>query len=442
MTAASELSAPGDRLVQLESARGIASIVVVLHHLCLAFLPALKAPVWEGGLEYTPLYLLVGGEGAVAFFFLLSGFVLTRRLYRDGALEPWLCSVIKRLPRLAVPVGASILLGYLILAYAGAPWEAAAALSGSTWLRDFGNAGLPAGFEPSPGDALRQSLFVFLQPYDYYYNSNLWTMGPEFYGSLVLFGLAGLSGLAGAAGLARRRRTAAVTLVHGVLAVLTACFYLPLLPFLAGSYLAFLRAGARRAPRLSGAATAALLAGAALALSFENWTVNTLGALLLMVALLGDRALERRLSGRLGARLGLLSFPLYLVHALVILSVSSAVYAALQGAGAAGALVGLATVAATLLASALLCLPFVVLDSRWAAWLDRAVKAGVGRALAQRAKSARPGALRRGLELSGSGKVAEGVGFEPTVPRRHTRFRVEPVRPLRHPSAGIEGRGT
>ena len=33
------------------------------------------------------------------------------------------------------------------------------------------------------------------------------------------------------------------------------------------------------------------------------------------------------------------------------------------------------------------------------------------------------------------GNVAEGVGFEPTVPIRHNGFRDRPVRPLRHPSA-------
>ena len=30
--------------------------------------------------------------------------------------------------------------------------------------------------------------------------------------------------------------------------------------------------------------------------------------------------------------------------------------------------------------------------------------------------------------------VAEGVGFEPTVPMRHNGFRDRPIRPLSHPS--------
>ena len=38
--------------------------------------------------------------------------------------------------------------------------------------------------------------------------------------------------------------------------------------------------------------------------------------------------------------------------------------------------------------------------------------------------------------------VAEGVGFEPTVPKGYNGFRDRPVRPLRHPSAGDRLRGS
>lgn len=34
----------------------------------------------------------------------------------------------------------------------------------------------------------------------------------------------------------------------------------------------------------------------------------------------------------------------------------------------------------------------------------------------------------------GQGVVAEGVGFEPTVPKGHNGFRDRPIRPLSHPS--------
>ena len=60
--------APQKRLAYLETARGIASIIVVFHHFLLGFFPLLRAPVTQGGLGMTPLYILVNGTGAVYFF--------------------------------------------------------------------------------------------------------------------------------------------------------------------------------------------------------------------------------------------------------------------------------------------------------------------------------------------------------------------------------------
>lgn len=65
------------KLTYLECARGVASVIVVFHHFTLAFLPKNTLPIWQHGIKYTPLYFFINGDGAVNFFFVLSGFVLT-----------------------------------------------------------------------------------------------------------------------------------------------------------------------------------------------------------------------------------------------------------------------------------------------------------------------------------------------------------------------------
>ncbi len=78
--------APTGRWKGLDGLRGLAAIVVVLHHslltspsLALAYFGGPKAPVGSPSwlLTYTPLHLVWAGPEAVLVFFVLSGFVLT-----------------------------------------------------------------------------------------------------------------------------------------------------------------------------------------------------------------------------------------------------------------------------------------------------------------------------------------------------------------------------
>jgi len=367
-----------NRLIHLEYARGVASVLVIFHHFSLAFYPALRLPVWEGGIGYTPLFALVNGDGAVAFFFTLSGFVLTVRFYERYSGETFVAAVAKRLPRLMIPAGVSILLGLMALEFAGGQYRAAAGFSASQWLLEFGNAGMPAGLDPTLLDALRQSVSVFLVPGDYYYNSNLWTMSGEFYGSLLVFGVAFLLGAG------RPRKVAHAAAVHVGLAAVLWPVHPLFAQFLVGSFLAFLWATRGREFRIGIVPAGVLVLGAALCLTSDHGAATTVASLLLMVALLGCRPLATRLSGRAGAVLGALSFPLYLVHTLVILSVSSLVYAELTAASFPDFAVAVATLASTLVVSGILCIPFAILDARWTAWLNAAVNGLVARVMAGR----------------------------------------------------------
>ena len=91
--------------------------------------------------------------------------------------------------------------------------------------------------------------------------------------------------------------------------------------------------------------------------------------------MLGVPLLERRLGRSVGLFLGRLSFPLYLVHALVMLSVTSAAYVALAGYGVPLWGILALCLALTLAASLLAALPFMWLEGVWVPALNRWTRA-------------------------------------------------------------------
>ena len=356
------------RLVYLETTRGIASIIVVFHHFMLGFFPLLKASITHGGLRRTPLYPLINGTGAVAFFFVLSGFVLTRKYYQRFSTADLIASVIKRLPRLWLPAGLSMLVGAAVLIYVPEQHIAAARLTHSGWLADFGSAGFPQHpFLPSFSDAARNSLSVFLESGHSYYNSNLWTMVWEFRGSLLVFAVVAISNL-----IFPGKQYGVITL-HVILCILCVMlngfqFYLP---FLIGSLIAFIHSRQSEMFRLPRWLLTVLVIITVLGFSVDRWNFVTLASTSAIILLLGVPSLEQRLSGPIGLFLGRLSFPLYLVHVLVILSVTCFAYTSLVGMGLPGRTVLLLCLILTWAVSLLAAWPFMALEKIWVPALNR-----------------------------------------------------------------------
>ncbi|SHJ16745.1 Peptidoglycan/LPS O-acetylase OafA/YrhL, contains acyltransferase and SGNH-hydrolase domains [Actinomyces denticolens] len=115
------------RLRELDGLRGLAAVVVLIHH-CLLTVPSLAevgarpgtAP--SGSLErllaLTPLHLLWGGYEAVLIFFILSGVALSYPIARrraTGHSFDWVDYAPRRLIRLWVPAGASTLLAIALI---------------------------------------------------------------------------------------------------------------------------------------------------------------------------------------------------------------------------------------------------------------------------------------------------------------------------------------
>ena len=108
------------RLTALDGLRGVAALVVVLHHLLLVATPFLKS---TGGtapgsvywwISETPLKLFSAGVEAVLVFFVLSGLVVALpALGRKGF--SWAGFLSGRMVRLYLPVWASLAVGTLLI---------------------------------------------------------------------------------------------------------------------------------------------------------------------------------------------------------------------------------------------------------------------------------------------------------------------------------------
>ena len=112
-------SAP--RLSELDSLRGIAAFLVLIQHARVMGLDPrpfdnpMVEKVAHMLMHFSPLRVLEFGRGAVLFFFVLSGYVLTRALMRNGS-PGMLAFAAQRTIRLMVPAAASVLLSVALYA--------------------------------------------------------------------------------------------------------------------------------------------------------------------------------------------------------------------------------------------------------------------------------------------------------------------------------------
>ena len=115
--AKSAAAAPGRRLSELDALRGIAAVVVLLHHSLLSG-NFLAGPLGRW-LAATPLQPIQAGRPAVMFFFMLSGFVLTKALRDRGfvlSARSWAVWAAQRTIRLCLPVAGSVALSLVLYA--------------------------------------------------------------------------------------------------------------------------------------------------------------------------------------------------------------------------------------------------------------------------------------------------------------------------------------
>jgi peptidoglycan/LPS O-acetylase OafA/YrhL len=181
-----------DKIAHIEGLRGIAALIVCIDHFLVAFYPntTVLAAIhisWQQYLYRFPLRILVGGEGAVYIFFLLSGFVLSARYFKTHQASSVLVGAVTRYFRLMIPVITSILLVYVLLKSHLFTNSDMATQIGDAWLSTFWQ------FKASLASALYQGfvgVFATLPAQTEgpnAYNPVLWTMFFELIGSLFIF---------------------------------------------------------------------------------------------------------------------------------------------------------------------------------------------------------------------------------------------------------------
>jgi peptidoglycan/LPS O-acetylase OafA/YrhL len=397
--ASTGLSDRHEKLVELEAVRGVAACIVLIDHCVLAFSPTVHGlipPAKPWSFFGTPLYALINGSAAVVVFFVLSGFVLTYRAIDNNDAVPLRFAAIKRWPRLVVPVlVVNMISGFLATTqlYSNQP---ASFASGSLWL-GWNFLGNPYPVPPILGAIYEGGIGTFLFGKNYF-NSNIWTMSYEFFGSLVVFVLAYIFIAA------KRRIFIAVAILVTIAAVCLSPYYLCFVTGIAiaifrrrllarigsqrmrpwkvplslvGIVLAFFLFGYQEqiAGTLSPVRFYAFLSPvAALHPTLLRVVLHTLSAVIILVTALSFPHYLRTASA---AFLGRLSFSIYLVHIPIICSIGAWLYLfVLPKLGDVAA--ATSAILISVIVTFLTALPLANLDRLWVAKLRTLMKSTVG----------------------------------------------------------------
>jgi peptidoglycan/LPS O-acetylase OafA/YrhL len=362
------------RVTFLDGLRGIAALQVVGLHYFSAFLPAialvdptLMRHAWEARFVHSPVFATIDGYASVYVFFLISGAALTY----SYASQPFAVAagVGRRLVRLGIPMAASVLLAALLFWLLPTAHVAAGHLTGSVgWLAAVGPKQI--AWWPVLKEIFFYGLFTghagpltSLWPASFMaawqvprattsFNSPLWTLHFEFFGSLLILLLVAMRSLVGP------------TLHRIMCLLLLAVFAIhPFGLFIIGHLVAPVltsprwRAMTQRGV-LRGVGIAALGCGLAMA-SYGDWpwvtrlcllytrqfgwpgmldpfhTQSLLEALLLFTGVIMLAPVQRLLATPLARWCGRISFSLYLTHFPILFTVTSVVFVASGGTPAA-----------------------------------------------------------------------------------------------------------
>ncbi len=348
---------PAQKLIPLESLRGIAAFIVFLGHFMQGFLPQRygvdSSAIVGGNLQETPFFIFFNGSGWVTFFFVLSGFVLSYRFFQTRDLAKLPGAVIKRWPRLFPIALISTVFSYLMISWGWYTHVEAAAVTGSSWMERLASSSRGGVFDVDFGEAFSQGFYLTFFRGDYYLNSSLWTMHYEFIGSLLVFAIIPfLNGRNIRLAIPLLLLAVAVILFSPVRGFVSAY----LIAFTLGCFYSYYHCQVR--PRSSLKASAApscfwLIPGGLFVFFALGYLEPAKGFYLFMAEVLPDYAQNVRivlhtlasliliemvlrfpkfyalLDGRLGRFLGRCSFSLYVIHVPLMFSVSTGVFLAL-----------------------------------------------------------------------------------------------------------------
>ena len=355
------------RETHLDGLRGWAAVIVLLHHAIPRFF-ALEDQV------YGILPVVVDGALAVYVFFVLSGYVLTVQFFRDGERRGVVDLALRRYPRLTIPILASSFVAYLLLKASMMASDSAGAMLHSEWLARLYR------FQPDFLEMLRSSLWgVYLPSGRTYNEAVLWTMCLEMRGSIYLFVMMLVIG------------RSFITRALGLYLVLWYTMGTPFFAFFLGAWIAWASQSPLWARAVSWRMTPILscaLLIIALCVAGTRGTHRVLlpaCAAVVVAAVLLGRWCWPALSSSASQFLGRISFPLYLVHGLILCSVSSQVYLALvTSRGIDGRVASVATLLIGIAASFAAATAFMPIERfavRAGRWVSKSVMGAFTRGL-------------------------------------------------------------
>jgi peptidoglycan/LPS O-acetylase OafA/YrhL len=377
------------KLVPLEGLRGIAAAIVVMYHLVLGYTPkgVGVVPHGHGPFDVVIQFILgfLNGGAAVAVFFVLSGFILSLPFAKDRALSRILVAALKRWPRLAALTTIACVFAWAVIHLSGHNYQDAAATIGTGWMATHGNAPI-AQHQLSLLGALKEGLFNAFLFGDVHFDSPLWTMRIELFGSFAIF-------LAAPILFAIQSWPLRLGLIFVVMVSAGGIYpYTYVSDFLIGTILAMLYAE-DRLPFFANW-QAVLLGVVALYLFSFTYEQKLLihaplkaimppgdtshfvwdaGAVLMILLLLGNPFLRRVFSHSWAIWLGLLSFPIYLLHGPIMLSAGAAAFN--ETVGPLGETGSVLVACAISVALTLVCaVPLIWIDKAWTRLLGQVTR--------------------------------------------------------------------
>ncbi|WP_159461968.1 acyltransferase family protein [Salirhabdus sp. Marseille-P4669] len=312
------------KIYYLEGFRGLAAFIVVIAHYMQFYFydPLFKNPntSLEIIISKTPLNLFYNGNFAVFSFFVLSGYVLSIKFFRDRKLETIQASASKRYIRLAIPVLSSVIIAYVLLVTNS--YELFSQYTGDMRYDDMSH---------NLFVMIKTALFDIFFDYSNAYIGVLWTMTYELFGSFLIFSFLSLFGIN------PKRYIAYMFLIVLFWDSYFLAFILGML--LSDLYNSDLEIKTKTKPiatllifiigLLLGSYPYGNTTGTIynfLNFSFLNVEYRAffhiLGAFFIIIAILNSKILQKVFSKRIFIYLGKVSFPLYLVHFPILHSLS------------------------------------------------------------------------------------------------------------------------
>jgi len=173
----------------LDGIRGVAAFGVFLNHFTLAFYYAYfsqKTQAFhldgrEVDYSHSLLSFVNNGGFCVAIFFVLSGFVLSRKYFMTNETEALVSGFHRRFIRLYIPIAFTLILSYILMKNHLFFNNAASRITMSEWFIKWWNF-----LEPEKRLAYCLT-YTTMFTGDTTFDTSLWTISYEFFGSLFVF---------------------------------------------------------------------------------------------------------------------------------------------------------------------------------------------------------------------------------------------------------------